>query len=259
MEARLNGKADRGIAYMAHSPYQDVVKQKNIFLNNGKPKVILMLHCFYDAPHIYKHMIFEDFYEWFDFILSRVDIMDVDFVVKPHPNAKPYNEDIINDFQRKYPTIRFIDKKTSNGQIISEGVSVLLTVYGSVAHEFAYLGVPVLLAGDNPTAAYKFCYIAKNKEEYEYYLLNINKIKDKVDISRSSIEEFFYMHYLHIHMGRINGNNDIFHMRTRDYSLGNNDIFLELVRDAEDGEFDNVFPAFKDALTQLDLTSETSS
>ena len=83
-------------------------------------------------------------------------------------------------------------------------------------------------------------------------MFNINKIRDKLDLSKSSIEEFFYMNYLHIHMGRISGNNDIFHVLKRNWRLQNNDIFLELVRDAEDGEFDNVFTAYKDALAQLE-------
>ena len=252
LEERLEGKVDRGIAYMSESPYQNNEIQQNIFLNNGKPKVVLMLHCFYDAPHVYKDMLFEDFFEWFDFVLSRVEKMDVDFVVKPHPNGKPYNERIIKDFQQKYPKVRFIDKKTSNKQIISENISTLLTVYGSIAHEFAYLGIPVLLAGDNPTSGYKFCYIAKSKIEYNHFLLNIYDLKLKLDLSKSSIEEFFYMHYLHPHMGRIEGNNDLFNVRMRDNTFSNTDMFIELVQDAKNGHFDNVFSGFKESMSQLD-------
>ena len=118
LEERLEGKVDRGIAYMQESPYQNNEIQQNIFLNDGRPKVILMLHCFYDAPHIYKSMLFEDFYEWLDFVLSRVEKMDVDFVVKPHPQGKlpKKQEGIIKNFQQKYPKVRFIDKNTSNKQ-----------------------------------------------------------------------------------------------------------------------------------------------
>lgn len=253
LESRLRGEVDRGIFYMPFSPYHVNNKQENFFLDNGKPKVVLMLHCFYDSPHVYKDMIFEDFYEWFDFVLSKVGLMDVDFLVKPHPNAKPYNEDIINNFKSKYPTIRFVDKTTSNAQLISEGLTAILSVYGSVAHEFAYLGVPVLLAGDNPTAPYNFCYMAKNQAEYEYYLLNIEKLKERVNFSKSQVEEFFYMHYLHNHMGRINGNNDIFYALQRNWRNQNNDIFNDLVQDAKDGKFDNVFNDYKEAFAQLDL------
>jgi hypothetical protein len=251
LEGRLEGEIDRGIFFMLHSPYKIDNNQEKIFLNNGKPKVVLMLHDFYDSPHIYQSMIFEDFHEWFDFILSNEETMDVDLVVKPHPLAKPYNEHIIDDFKRKYPKIRYIDKNTSNKKIISEGVSALLSVYGSVASEFAYLGIPVLLAGDSPVVDYNFCYTAKNKKDFEYYLLNINELMAKIDFSKSKIEEFFYMHYLHIHMGRINGNNDVFNWM-KNYNIGRDYNFLHSVKEANEGKFDNVFKAFDEAIVQLD-------
>jgi hypothetical protein len=252
LNSRLQGNIDRGIAYMKQSPYSKVSSQKSIFRNNGNPKVVLMLHCFYDAPHIFRNMLFEDFYEWLDFTLSTVDQTNLDLVVKPHPNGKPYNENIIRDFQNRYPNIKFIDKNTSNNQLVSEKLSAVLSVYGSIAHEFAYLGVPVLLAGDNPTSAYDFCYEAKSKKEYEYLLKNINEIKLKLDLNKSNIEEFFYMNYLHIHMGRVDGNNDVFYVRKRDYSLANKNIFSELIEDSINGELDNVFPALRKALKQLE-------
>lgn len=252
LNSRLQGNIDRGIAYMKQSPYSKTNNLKSIFRNNGNPKVVLMLHCFYDAPHIYRNMLFEDFYEWLDFTLSIVDQTNLDFVVKPHPNGKPYNDDIIREFQNRYPKIKFIDKNTSNNQLISEKLSAILSVYGSIAHEFAYLGVPVLLVGDNPTSAYDFCYEAKSKKEYEYLLKNINELKSKLDLNQSNIEEFFYMHYLHIHMGRVHGNNDVFHVRKRDYSLENKNIFSELMEDSNNGKLDNVFPSFRKALEQLE-------
>jgi len=250
IENRLKGTIDNGIFYMPQSPFNDNLSKNPIFLNNGKPKVVVMLHCFYDAPHIYKDMIFEDFHEWFDFILSKSEAMDVDLVIKPHPNGKPYNENIINGFQRKYPKIRYIDKYTSNKQIISEGVSALLSVYGSVATEFAYLGIPVLLAGDSPVEPYTFCYTAKNKEDYEHCLLNMSDIKEKINFSKSNIQEFFFLHYIYNHMGRIKGNNDIFNWISK-YHRGSNN-FLELLSEEKKGEFDHAFNAFDEALTQLD-------
>ena len=64
-----------------------------------------------------------------------------------------------------------------------------------MAHEFAYQGVKVLTAGDNPCAAYDFCYHPKTKDEFEKQLLNIGNLP--IEISKEKIEEFFYMHYLY--------------------------------------------------------------
>ncbi|MDG2228698.1 MAG: hypothetical protein P8L74_01085 [Gammaproteobacteria bacterium] len=248
---RLNGQIDRGIAYMKTSPYADTSDpNQKIFLNNGKPKVALMMHCFYDAPHIYKNMIFEDFFEWIEFVFSRVEKMDVDFVVKPHPNAQPLNNEIIENFKKKYPNIRFLDKNTSNKKIIAEGIDLLLTVYGTVGHEFAYHDVKVLMAGDNPTAAYNFSLLPSSKDQYEYYLMNIDQIE--LEINKKDIEEFFYMHYLNIGEGRIEGNNDLFFVRKRDYDPSNKDMFIELIDDASSKKFDCIFDSFSKAIEQVD-------
>ncbi len=249
---RFSGQIDRGIAYMKTSPYTDTLtSDKKIFLNNGRPKVALMMHCFYDAPHIYKDMIFEDFFEWIEFVFSRVERMNVDFVVKPHPNAQPLNNEIIKDLKNKYPHIRFLDKNTSNKKIILEGIDLLLTVYGTVGHEFAYHGVKVLMAGDNPTAAYDFSMIPSTRERYEYYLMNIDKIELTID--KEDIEEFFYMHYLNIGDGRIKGNNDLFYVRKRDYDSSNKNMFIELIDDTSAKKFDCVFDSFSEAMDQVDL------
>jgi hypothetical protein len=71
----------------------------------------------------------------------------------------------------------------------------MFTVYGTAAHEFAYMGIPVVTAADNPQVAYDFNLHAKSLEEYRSYLLNADKIK--INIDKSQIEEFCYMHYIH--------------------------------------------------------------
>ena len=255
LEGRLRGEIDPGIAYMKTSPYSDSNDSKKIFLDNGKPKVVMMLHCFYDAPHIYKDCLFEDFNEWVEFIFSRVEEMNVDLVVKPHPSPKPLNSVILEKLFTKYPNIRVLDKNTSNKKIIEEGVDLLLSVYGTVAHEFAYQGVKVLLGGDNPCAAYDFCKLPKNKKEFEYYLMNIEEIC--LDLNKKEIEEFFYMHFINDSGDRgtvtsIDGNTDLFHGFTRNYDPLNKEIFLELVRDGNSGTFDNMFPSWQKALNEVD-------
>ena len=42
-----------------------------------------------------------------------------------------------------------INSNTSHHKIISEGVDFVLTVYGSVAIEYAYFGIPVINATKN--------------------------------------------------------------------------------------------------------------
>ena len=121
-----------------------------MFRDDGSTKVALLLHCFYDAPHIYQHMLFEDFYEWVNFVFSAVKDQKIDFVVKPHPNAKPFNKNIIEKLTLDHPHIKILDLSVTNKHIIEEGVDLVLTVYGTSTHEYAYHDVKVMTAGDHP-------------------------------------------------------------------------------------------------------------
>jgi len=250
LEQRYSGIVDQGIFYMKASPY---AKKEDgapkVFKDNGKTKVVMMLHCFFDAPHIYKSMIFPDFLEWAEFVLSTLDTSNVDLVVKPHPNGKPGNGKIIDSLKKKFPRVRFIDKRTSNNQIISEKVNVLLTVYGTVASEFAYHGVNVITAGDNPTISYDFCLHAKNKEEYKSYLKNIEQTS--ISINKEKIEEFFYMQNLHIGKGRL-GNNDKVMDINWTIPKGDPKLFDDFVNKANEGFYDATFDNISSALAQVE-------
>jgi hypothetical protein len=250
LEQRCSGIVDQGIFYMESSAYAPVIeKSPKVFLNNGKTKVVMMLHCFFDSPHIYRNMIFPDFHEWSNFVLSTVDISNVDLVVKPHPNGKPGNGKIIAKLKEKFPNVRFIDKSTSNKQLILENVDVLLTVYGSVASEFAYHGVNVITAGDNPAVSYDFCLHAKDKDEYKAYLQDIENVS--VNISKEKVAEFFYMHYLHVGKGRLENNEKVMDINWR-IPKGDPNIFNDLVSQANNGLFDNTFDKISSALEQVE-------
>lgn len=249
---RLSGVIDAGISYMKSSAYNQLIDQSHmIFHDTGRLKVIIMLHCFFDSPHIYRDMLFPDFYEWIDFTLAIAEQTNFDFYVKPHPNGLPGNEKIVEYFEKKYPKITFIDKDISNNQIISEGIDAAITLYGTVGHEFTYLGVPVITAGDNPHSAYGFCNHARSVAEYEWLLRNIGRLPKR--INKTEIEEFFYMHYLHPGSGRLEGSNDLFGYDKRNVDRESNRSCLlsELVEEAEMGKFDNVIPKLTEAISKI--------
>ena len=84
----------------------------------------------------------------------------------------------------------------SHHQIISEGINFALTVHGTIGFEYAYFGVPVINASqNNPHISYDFNIHAKNIEDYSEVLLNLNKLKIK--INKNEIYEFYYMHNIY--------------------------------------------------------------
>jgi len=232
---------------MAH--LKESRNEKQLFLNNGKTKVVIFLHCFFDSPHIYKSMIFPDFFEWIEFVLNTLDLPNLDLVIKPHPNGKPGNGKVIDRLKNKFPNARFIDKFTPNDKLVSENVEFLLTVYGTSAHEFGYRGVKAITAGDNPASAYDFCFHAKSKDEYRHYLQNIGKLPK--NINKEKIEEFFYMHYLHPSHGRLEENKKILDINW-DIPSGHPDIFIDFIEEHNKGLHDEIFDNISAALEQLE-------
>ena len=77
-----------------------------------------------------------------------------------------------------------------------------MTCYGTIGHEYSYLGVPVLNASrNNPHINYNFCLHPKNKNEYKKIILNAKKLKLK--IKKNEIYEFFFMRYIYNKIGYI--------------------------------------------------------
>jgi len=169
-------------------------------LESNLPKAVVFLHDFFDSPHCYGDLIFPDFYDWILHILkfakSNKGIL---YLIKPHPNALEENNPIVKNLEVEYKceNIIFLPKTVTNIDIINTRPSVIFTVYGTVAHEFAYLGFPVVTAGSNPHSAYDFVYNPKSVNELEFYLSNVGSFSLPQNYSKDKILEFYYMHYLY--------------------------------------------------------------
>ena len=166
---------------------------------NDKFKIVIFPHDFFDAVHAYGDTLFEDFYEWLEYLGKISKKTDYEWYIKNRPNYpgkfkiyQPHTENIINNFVRKHPHIKKLPNNYPHNQIVSEGINGVLTAYGSVALEYAYLGIPVINASiNNPHCNYNFCLSPKNLKEYENTILNIKNIK--LEIKKSEIYEYYYM------------------------------------------------------------------
>ena len=167
-----------------------IKNNNNLILNNKKKNIIIYAHCFYDAPHIVRHL-FLDFYDWLDF-LGKVSIQtDYNWFIKLHPHTlNPQLSNIVfEDLLKKYPKFNILDKKITTGEIITKA-DLILTIYGSAAFEFAYFKKKVLLG--SPYTHYKnynFCLQPKNKKQYLYFIKNLGKIKIK--FNQKEIYQFY--------------------------------------------------------------------
>jgi len=185
---RFNGTND--LSYMKKSAY-------SLDSSLAIPKLdgVVFLHDFFDSPHIYKSMLFEDFYEWVLFTLKTLEISNVKIGVKPHPNQVDESSELVEKLKVQFPSIIWIDYNISNTTIFNSGIKFGISVYGTVLAELAYHKITPIACGDNPTISYNFTKLLKNKDEYRDILIN----GFEMDFDSSIIYQlgsYYYMHYL---------------------------------------------------------------
>jgi hypothetical protein len=83
----------------------------------------------------------------------------------------------------------------TNRQLAQAGMRCAVTVYGTVAHEMAYLGVPTIACARHPHASFEFCTTATSLQEYREAL---QASLDSRPFDRAKAKEqslrFFHMH-----------------------------------------------------------------
>jgi lipid A disaccharide synthetase len=187
---------------MKISPYSNIqIDQSSINKYDGC--IVVFLHDYFDSPHIYENMIFDDFWEWSLFTIKALISAKVKFYVKPHPNQTKSNIDVITKLKKTFPGISFLDITTSNSTLLKSNIRAAITAYGTVANEFAYFGKPSICCAEHPHIAFDFCYTAKSKSEY---INLINKVSDqnfnidlttKLKYRKDALEYFSIKNNLH--------------------------------------------------------------
>ena len=189
-----NETIDKLINAPAKHMFQKGVKTKNN-KNSKKTKVLVALHSFDDSPHCFGDLIFDDFYDWLDFLGQKTNQYNYEWLLKIHPSMYKGNIKTIEYFVKKYPKFKLLPIDTTHTQIFSTGVNCVLTAYGSIGFEYAYYGVPVINCCEcYPGVAYSFNLNAKNKKQYNKLISSIPKLK--LNINKKEIIEYYFMRYL---------------------------------------------------------------
>jgi len=204
LEDRINGVAGVKADIISSQISSFGKKYLNREINeNNKIKVVIFPHDFFDAVHAYGDTLFEDFYEWLEYLGKISKKTDYDWYIKNRPNYlgkfqiyQPNTENIINKFVSNYPQIKKLPNNYPHNQIISEGISCVLTAFGSVAMEYALFNIPVINASkNNPHCNYNFNFHPKNLKEYEKLILDIKNIKLKIE--KTEIYEYYFMRHIY--------------------------------------------------------------
>lgn len=194
LENRLSGGIDAATSYMRQSAYA----QSGVELPAGlEDAVVVFLHDFYDSPHVYSELVFHDFWRWICFTVEVLQKLGVPFFLKPHPNQIALSDEALGRLRAKYPCLKWLPAEASNVQLAQAGIACGVTVYGTVAHELAYLGVPSIGCARHPHHTFDFCRTARTQHEYENMLETYWEKPLPLEVMQRQALAFYYMHNLY--------------------------------------------------------------
>src|SRR5262249_4742192 len=140
LEVRLGGGIDPATSYMRVSAYAATSEP----LPDVAGAVVVFLHDFYDSPHVYDRLVFPDFWTWVCFTIETLQQAGRKFLLKPHPNQVAPDGNALGTLTARYPGLSVLSSRISNRQLVEAGMICGVTVYGTVGHELAYMGVPCI-------------------------------------------------------------------------------------------------------------------
>jgi hypothetical protein len=196
MKLRFKGGKGFDIPHTFLHGFKNKKNTKNLLKFSNNKNILISLHDFTDSPNAYGNFIFNDFYEWINYLgkFSK-RIQDYDWYVKPHPNPVNNENKIIKNILNKYKNFKLIPANTPHTEII-KNISIVLTCRGTIGYEYPYFNVPVILASNlNKVTNYNFAYSANSLNEYRKFLLNIPKIIKNYEVKKNELEEFYFTHY----------------------------------------------------------------
>jgi len=193
---RLGGSTE-DIPYMEGHTVFLYSEKKRQFRKSDKIKILICPHLFEEDLYVCGEQIFDNNYiSWLDHLGQlSTETSKYDWYIKMHPSSEYRDKIIIEKFLKRYPNITLIETETSPIQMKKEGLDVALTVYGTIAHEYAMLGITVINAGVNPHCAFDFSITPNTKEEYDYIIENL-AVLDHI-IKKEEIYKFYAIHYLY--------------------------------------------------------------
>lgn len=194
LAARLQGDTT-DIPYMDHSAFEEQAEYHQPLQKNDKLKVVICPHVVWDNPYANGQFLFEDHWEWLDFLGKMTLKTDYDWYLKVHPNAEEPDQILFHKLITVYPKIKILPLSTTGQQLKEGGVRFVLTVWGTLGHEYPAMGIQVINAGSNPHMAFDFNWNPTSKEEYEDWLLHLDALDKKIDMEQ--VYKFYCIHYLY--------------------------------------------------------------
>lgn len=194
---RVTGEPGDDMPYMTTSAYARVNQIHSVKTGKSKIKVLVAAHDFYDSPHIFGDFFYPDFLEWIQALVKISINCNYEWYVKTHPFLRGNGREILNCVLSEAANFTLLPQNMSHPEIIELGITHALTVYGSIAHEYPILGIPVINGScNNPHSEYSFSVTPQSREDYEAIISNLENFKYQID-EREILEYYFMKNILH--------------------------------------------------------------
>ncbi|MBA2587460.1 MAG: hypothetical protein H0U98_02440 [Alphaproteobacteria bacterium] len=192
LNSRMRGEIDNAIGYMRTSAYA----AHSTEIPDVKGTVIIYLPDFYDSIHVYRWTAFHDYWEWACFTIDTLSSAGIPFLIKAHPNASPDSKLVYDRLCARYPALPFVPPGVTTAQLAEAGIAAGVSPRGTVLSELAFLGVPVIAAGDHPHAEFDLVLPPRTVADYRSRLLNATQLPRDPQRMRDQACEFYAMHNL---------------------------------------------------------------
>lgn len=125
---------------------------RKLGLDVYKKNVVIMAHCFSDAPHYSGSLLFRDYYEELEEVLKHADTLDnVNWLLKAHPCRFDYGEaEVVEEmYQRCCPQkiVKWLPDEYS-AEVLCELADIIITIQGTGGVEFACSGIPCIITAN---------------------------------------------------------------------------------------------------------------
>jgi hypothetical protein len=149
--------------------------------------------CFLEI--IFGDYFYPDFLEWIQALINISYNCNYEWYVKTHPFLRGNGREILHNLVSDVKNFTLLPQSISHPEIVELGITHALTVYGSIAHEYPILGIPVINASrNNPHSGYSFSVTPKSRGEYERIISNLENFEHQID--EREILEYYYMKYI---------------------------------------------------------------
>ncbi|MCX6116139.1 MAG: hypothetical protein NT027_01245, partial [Proteobacteria bacterium] len=167
LELRFQGQIGVDMPYSTQSAFEVVSEHTwQGFPKDGKLRILVATHDFFDSPHSYGNNFYPDFLIWLDSLGKISELTDYHWFLKTHKDSVADDSEIFSSLLQKYPKFHMLDPRISHHEIIAEGIDLALTVFGTIAMEYPYFGVPVINASENnPHVSFDFSITPRDKNE----------------------------------------------------------------------------------------------